>query len=131
MKFKDILENKDSLVRKAEVQAEYDQHLDQIKKAGHTPEEYIKNLWDRSTEDLSDVLLSNQHFFLIKNKFPYDLEGVNHWLLWYKGELLKPHAKKLLDIFFVDYVIFENKAKNKSVKGIGHYQVFQRLDILS
>jgi Protein of unknown function (DUF3605) len=67
-----------------------------------------------------------QKTILTLNKFPYWIEeGLNHYVVWSLVQLPLSQAEEFAynKLHTNDFVIWENKKQNKSIKGIQHFHV--------
>jgi hypothetical protein len=117
-----------AMVRLIHVQKKYNRHIHNMKTAGKSVDQYVRE----------DVIGDHKVLFC-KNAYPYWTdEGIHHYLLWmipgseldqrsaidYIINRSEVHFGKKLTA--ENLVIFKNHVFNQSIKSIQHYQVFIR-----
>lgn len=111
------------LPRTKEIQRNYDSFCKFLKEKNIKVSDHIIKTLD----------LTNKKIVFTDNTFPYNCEpNVVHKLLWIYKESIEIDnvqqiiEKKILELFNLklEFIFYENKTCNKSIKDITHYHVF-------
>lgn len=103
--------------RKPEIENLYRKHLKKLKEKNIEIDDYILN-----------TVLKDNFFVITKNPFPYDIDYIEHKLIWintkykYSDETIYKYIK--FNIPDKEFYYFENDEKNKSIHRVKHYHIF-------
>jgi len=105
--------------RSIEDEAEYQFHRSLVNEFFVDIEEYIQVA---NTDPL-------EPYVLIKNRFPYDVIGCKHYLLWIKpGYEVPKYVEHIVNTRFPnqEIIYMENQLQHRSVLSVRHYHIFIR-----
>ena len=103
--------------RKDYIEEKYQNHLTKLKNKNVKIDEYILK-----------TILKDNLFVITKNPFPYDIDYIDHYLVWINTQKKYSHEAIYNYIKFKfpnkQFYYFENDEKNKSVLLVKHYHIF-------
>ena len=106
-----------SYSRKGKVEEQYNCHIRKLKRNNINIEEYIMK-----------TIIKDNFFIITKNLFPYNIDYIDHYLLWinpsYKISYKTLYEYINLKFQGKSFYYFENYIANKSILGIQHYHIF-------
>jgi hypothetical protein len=107
------------LIRDIQTQKKYIEHIKLCTQKYHSVDNYIM-----------DKIVNNfKHGpIIVKNSFPYYIkQNMQHMLLWSDRSLSSLYIEKFIENYIdkeiYDFIWFENKPINKSIKNIIHYHI--------
>lgn len=109
--------NRINYVRKPEIEKKYQDHLLKLKNENISIDDYIM-----------ETVLKDNFFVITKNPFPYDIDYIEHYLVWvntsirYSYESVYNYIKNYF--YNKEFYYFENDEKNKSILRVKHFHIF-------
>lgn len=103
--------------RSKKIEEKYLLHKQKLKEKNISIQEHILN-----------TIIKDNLFKITKNRFPYDIDNIKHYLIWinpkYKisYETIYQYIKFKLGTSYFYY--FENSSDLKSILGIRHFHIF-------
>lgn len=110
-----------ALPRKVWMNVKYGQYKKKLKEEGKSINSHI----------IEFLVNKPDRFFITYNKFPYDLaKGIHHLVVWVNPmyTVSEEEIRSFIESTGVDYILFANKPKHKSISDIDHYQLFLQED---
>ena len=109
--------NRINYVRKPHIEEKYQNHLLKLKKENISIDDYIMK-----------TVLKDNFFVITKNPFPYDIDYIEHYLIWVNTSIRYSYESvyNYIKNYFYDkeFYYFENDEKNKSILGVKHFHIF-------
>ena len=103
--------------RKPHIEEKYQKHLINLKNKNIKIDDYIL-----------ETVLKDNLFVITKNPFPYDIDYIDHYLIWINTERKYSYEAiyNYIKIYFPNeqFYYFENDEKNKSILLVKHYHIF-------